>query len=98
MKRLGLCLSGGGARGAYQVGVLKALEELGILQKVYAISGTSIGSVNASLLTCKSVDEMRDLWFNYPASDFNKDTSIFRTLRERKMEVVNKGIYEIKAL
>lgn len=98
MKRLGLCLSGGGARGAYQVGVLKALEELGILQKVYAISGTSIGSVNASLLTCKSVDEMRDLWFNYPASDFNKDTSIFKTLRERKMEVVNKGIYEIKAL
>ena len=98
MKRLGLCLSGGGARGSYQVGVLKAMEELGILQKVYAISGTSIGSVNASLLACKTVDEMRDLWFNYPASDFNKDTSIFKTLRERRMEVVNKGIYEIKAL
>jgi NTE family protein len=98
MRRLGLCLSGGGARGAYQVGCLKALEELGILEKVYAISGTSIGSVNASLLACKTVDEMKDLWINYPASDFNKDTSIFKMLRERKMEVVNKGIYEIKAL
>lgn len=98
MKRLGLCLSGGGARGAYQVGVLKAMEELGILDKVYAISGTSIGSVNASFLACKTVDEMKELWLNYPISDFIKNTSVFKTLRERKMEVVSRGIYEISAL
>jgi len=98
MERLGLCLTGGGARGAYQAGALKALEELGYLDKVYAISGTSIGSVNASLLASRSVDEIKELWLNYPASDFNKDTSIFKTIRERKMDIVNQGVYEINAL
>ena len=98
MKKLGLCFTGGGARGAYQAGAIKALDELGILKKVHAVSGTSIGSVNAALLACKSVDEIKDLWINYPSSDFNRDTSIFKTLREKKLEVVNSGIYEISLL
>jgi NTE family protein len=37
-------LSGGGARGAYQIGALKALQELGILDKATAFSGASIGA------------------------------------------------------
>ncbi|MBO3697484.1 patatin-like phospholipase family protein [Roseivirga sp. E12] len=41
--KVGLALSGGGARGFAHFGVLKALEELGI--KVDVISGTSAGSV-----------------------------------------------------
>ncbi|MDY0024310.1 MAG: patatin-like phospholipase family protein [Candidatus Izemoplasmatales bacterium] len=98
MRKLGICLTGGGARGAYQAGALKALDELGILKNVKAISGTSIGSVNASLLACKSVDEIKDLWFNYPMDNFNKDVSIFKTLREKRDKVVDDGIYEIKAL
>lgn len=98
MRKLGLCLTGGGARGAFQAGALKALDELGILKKVNAVSGTSIGSVNASLLACKSVDEIKELWINYPSTDFNHDTSIFKTLREKKLDVVNSGIYEINLL
>ena len=34
MKRVGLVLCGGGAKGAYQVGVFKALEELGIAESI----------------------------------------------------------------
>lgn len=41
---VGLVLSGGGAKGAYQVGVLKALAELDI--GVHAVSGASIGALN----------------------------------------------------
>jgi len=41
--RVGLALSGGGARGLSQIGVLKALEEAGI--QVDLIAGTSIGSI-----------------------------------------------------
>lgn len=98
MRRIGLCLTGGGARGAYQIGALKALEELGIMSQVYAVSGTSIGSVNASLLSSKSIDELKNIWLDYPAGDFAKTTSVFKTLRERKFDVVNKGIYEIDNL
>jgi NTE family protein len=98
MRKIGLCLTGGGARGAYQVGALKVLEEQGILEQVEVISGTSIGSVNAALIATKTVDELKSLWVDYPAMDFDKTVSIFKTLREKKMGVVNDGIYEIKAL
>jgi NTE family protein len=40
---VGLALSGGGARGLAQIGVIKALEEVGI--KINDIAGTSIGSI-----------------------------------------------------
>lgn len=46
-KEYGLVLVGGGTRGAYQVGVWKALQELGI--KITAIAGTSIGALNGAM-------------------------------------------------
>ncbi len=45
--RIGLVLSGGGARGAAHIGVLKVLEELHV--PVDAIAGTSMGAVVGSL-------------------------------------------------
>ena len=45
--RIGLVLSGGGARGIAHVGVLKALAELGV--SVSMISGTSAGAVAGAL-------------------------------------------------
>jgi len=50
--KVGLVLSGGGAKGAYQVGVLKALAELGT--EVHAVSGASIGSLNGAILASAS--------------------------------------------
>lgn len=47
MKKVGIALSGGGARGIAHIGVLKALDEIGI--KISVISGTSAGSIVASL-------------------------------------------------
>lgn len=47
---LGLALSGGGAKGAAHIGVLKALEDENI--KVDYISGTSSGSILAALYAC----------------------------------------------
>lgn len=45
---IGLVLSGGGAKGAYQAGVWKAMCELGLARRVRAISGTSVGALNAA--------------------------------------------------
>lgn len=47
MTKVGIALSGGGARGIAHIGVLKALEEMGV--KISAISGTSAGSIVAAL-------------------------------------------------
>ena len=46
-KEYGLVLAGGGTKGAYQVGVWKALQELQI--NVKAIAGASIGALNGAL-------------------------------------------------
>ena len=45
--RVGLALSGGGARGIMHIGVLQALEEAGIYPQV--LSGTSVGSIIGAL-------------------------------------------------
>lgn len=55
--KIGLVLSGGGARGAAHIGVLKVLEELRV--PVDVIAGTSMGSiVGAAYATGMSVEEM----------------------------------------
>jgi NTE family protein len=55
--RIGLVLSGGGARGLSQIGVLRALEEAGIRPDF--VSGTSIGSIIGGLYAAGySVDQL----------------------------------------
>jgi NTE family protein len=54
LKRPGLVLSGGGARGAYQAGVVKGIadiaSDLGIRQPLPILTGISAGAINASYL------------------------------------------------
>ncbi len=50
--KIGLVLSGGGAKGAYQAGVYQALSELGLTGQIAAYAGTSIGAFNALLFSC----------------------------------------------
>lgn len=54
-KKLAFVLSGGGARGALQVGAIRALLEAGYQPDV--LVGTSIGAANSSLLALRGVDE-----------------------------------------
>ncbi|MGN0436041.1 MAG: patatin-like phospholipase family protein [Wujia sp.] len=61
-KGVGLVLAGGGGKGAYQVGVLKALKENGMLDEVTGISGASIGAVNAFLYAMEDIDIMYKAW------------------------------------
>ena len=59
-KKIGLALSGGGARGFAHVGVLKVLAEHGVTADY--ISGTSFGSfVGAALAAGLSADEIEKM-------------------------------------
>lgn len=65
MKRtIGLVLGGGGAKGAYQVGVLKALKEYRLLKHVEYISATSIGALNSIKVLENDIDGAIDIWKN----------------------------------
>ena len=62
MKNIGLVLCGGVAKGAYQVGVFKVLEELEIANEIKMISGSSIGALNGALYLMYSADEIDQIW------------------------------------
>ncbi len=57
-----LVLGGGGSRGSYQIGVWRALRELGISPDV--ITGTSVGAINGALIVQNSYDMALRLWGN----------------------------------
>ena len=61
-KTYALALEGGGARGAYQVGVWKALAEKGI--GFNAVSGTSVGALNGAMFAMGELDKAMDIWQN----------------------------------
>ena len=50
---LAVVLSGGGARGAYEAGVWKALRKLHI--KYDIVTGTSIGAINGFMMVQKTL-------------------------------------------
>lgn len=60
----GLCLAGGGVKGAAHIGAIKALEEAGI--KFDYVAGTSSGSIVACLYACGfTADEMYRIFKKY---------------------------------
>ena len=80
-----LVLPGGGARGAFQVGVLKAIAELvpkGTKNPFPIISGTSAGAVNAVVLASKArrfrvaVAELEHVWANFRCDQVYRTDSL----------------------
>ncbi len=72
--RNSLILPGAGARGAYQVGVLKFIAELvpaAAPSPFKILSGTSAGAINATVLACRAanfraaVAEMEEVWSGF---------------------------------
>ena len=80
--KLGVVLSGGGAKGAYEVGFLKALAEFNMQPE--AISGTSIGALNGAIYSAKkdtrvSAKCLEDLWNDLATSsvlEIDKETAV----------------------
>lgn len=67
MKRYSLVLEGGGAKGAYQVGAIKALKENGY--EFDTIVGTSIGALNAAFICQGDIDKLDELWHTLSFQD-----------------------------
>lgn len=84
----GLVLTGGGARAAYQVGVLKAVAQIRRESKAPAqnpfpvITGTSAGAINAAALACRCNDfdagvrALVEVWENFHAEQVYRADSL----------------------
>lgn len=60
--KIGLVLSGGGGKGAYELGVWKALKELKVDRYIDVFSGASIGAFNAVLFAQDNLEAAEELW------------------------------------
>jgi len=86
-RKLGFVLSGGGARGAFQVGVYDRLLRHPLFARGPAvISGTSAGAINGSLIAAgKSPREMMDFWNGIADDPPIKASSLFFSSAVRTM-------------
>ena len=99
-KKLGLVLEGGGVKGAYQVGAMKALDEIGV--SFDGIAGTSIGAINGALYLDGGIDKMLKVWKEiktntiYELTDeeieaikgLNVTPAILKVLREKRLKTI----------
>ena len=60
--KIGLCLAGGGAKGAFEAGVIYGLYERNL--KFDVIAGTSIGAINGYYIYTENVNNLKDMWIN----------------------------------
>lgn len=73
-----LVLSGGGAKGIFQMQAVKELLEAGITFDV--ISGVSVGSLNGSLLATDQFDDLEKLWLSIEEKDVFERPGIMKLL------------------
>ena len=99
MKKIGLALGAGGARGLAHIIILEAFEELGI--KPYIISGTSIGAIvgaaYASGMTTKEMKESVEeliLSKNFKFTEFYKKYDVFKVIDMLDISISTTGFFK----
>ena len=63
----GIVLSGGGTKGAYEIGVWRALRELSVDYQI--VTGTSIGSINGAMMAMGDYEQAEQVWRNMVMQD-----------------------------
>lgn len=93
--KIGIALAGGGARGAYQIGVWKALKEKGLEPSLHAFSGASVGSVNAIFFAMGDYELAYQLWSMLERDTlFLADKHMFSRFFKERWRFFTKGIYD----
>lgn len=109
-KTYAIALEGGGAKGAYEVGVWKALDEADV--RFDAVAGTSVGALNGAMMVMGELEQALRLWENIRFSQvFDADDEQlkklydhklsevdFRTLFKDVMEAIHEGGLDIEPL
>ena len=81
--KIGLVLAGGGGKGAYELGVWKALKELNLAQYISVFSGTSIGAFNSVLFAMDDMKKADELW---------EEVTMDKLVPISKGELIKRGI------
>lgn len=88
--KLAIVLSGGGAKGSVQFGMLKHIIEQGI--RPHAIYGTSVGSLNAAGYAFKGIDGLQKIW-----NSIKKRSNIFK-FNLKSILLISSGLFHTAPL
>ena len=92
----GLALEGGGAKGSFHIGAVKALYEMGIAFD--GVSGTSVGALNAAMIAAGDFDACCDLWDTLDTLNvFDFDDEIIHALTKAQITSKTVGYLTAKA-
>lgn len=94
--KIGLVLAGGGGKGAYQIGVWKALRELKIDEHIQGVSGTSIGALNSILFAQGDLELAENVWMGINREDVLPIDNMELFTKGVKLFIGNKNINFIK--
>lgn len=86
-KNIALVFSGGGARGAFQIGAWRALKESAIANRVCAVYGTSVGAINGAAFVQGDFEIAEEIWrsLNYE--------NIFNKIKESNKKKLTRADY-----
>ena len=88
---IGLVLSGGMAKGAYQIGALKALNDFIPLSEVKYMSCASIGVLNGYAYATNTLPHAEKMWREFCGTE--KRVLITKALRSETLQESIKGLY-----
>ena len=87
-KTYAIALEGGGAKGAYEVGVWRALDEADV--RFDAVAGTSVGALNGAMMVMGELEQALRLWENIRFSQvFDADDVQLKKLYDHKLSEVD---------
>ncbi|HNX16581.1 MAG TPA: patatin-like phospholipase family protein [Bacilli bacterium] len=89
VKKIGIVLSGGLARGAVQLAFAKQMVEKIGYERLKLLSASSIGSINAYSIACKSYDQMLSLYRKF---DIESTKALNLYVRNRLFNKIFNGI------
>jgi predicted acylesterase/phospholipase RssA len=92
-----LVLSGGGARGAYQAGIVGALAAIGHINDgsplvpYEIVCGTSIGALNGWFVATGQYTKLRELWYGISAQNLMHAKPQYAALRDPESGILNRA-------
>ena len=93
-----LVLSGGGARGAYEAGVINALAAWGKIPDGSALApyeivcGTSIGALNGWFVATGQYSKLHDLWYGISGHDIMRAKPRYEDVRDPQSGLLNRAV------
>ncbi len=90
---IGVVLSGGMAKGAYQLGALKALKEFIPIEDIKYVSGASVGVLNGYAFSTDNLGKLEEVWHNLCTED-NSRMFISTLLRSSLLQRSITNLYD----